>query len=127
MPGCGQSDLLFPNVRDDKRPMSNMTVNRALEYMGFEPRYFTGHDFRATASTWLHENGVDHEVIEMQLAHSKDDKSSAPYNHALYLPKRREMMALWANWLAGLGEAANEPTRRPRGRRSPMQRNRLSP
>lgn len=123
----GGSPILFPNVRDEKRPMSNMTINRALEYMGFKPTYFTGHDFRATASTWLHEHGFQHEVIELQLAHMDDDKSSAPYNHALYLPARKEMMNVWADWLNEIKVSAPAPTRRPRGRRAPMRRTRHAP
>lgn len=118
----GSGPLLFPNNRDASKPMSRMTVNRALEYMGFPPTMFTGHDFRATASTRLHEMGFRGEVVEMQLAHAKTDRVAAAYNHAEFLAERTAMMEAWAEWLEKIGEAAPEATRRPRGRRGPMKR-----
>jgi Arm DNA-binding domain len=58
-----------------------------------------GHDFRATASTYSHEMGWRGEVIEMQLSHKDKNQTRAAYNHAKYLPERREMMQGWADWL----------------------------
>lgn len=62
----------------------------------------SGHDFRATASTFLNEFGVDERLIEMQLAHVQKDKTKAAYNHAKYLDKRREMMQNWADFVDSL-------------------------
>ena len=81
--------------------MSSTTINRALEYMGFAGKEhevnFSGHGFRATASTILNEMGYRSEVIEMQLAHRERDKTRASYNQADYLPQRAEMMQAWAD------------------------------
>ena len=52
----------------------------------------TGHGFRGIASTALHEQGFDHQHIELQLAHSERNEVSAAYNHALYLQPRTVMM-----------------------------------
>ncbi|WP_446479747.1 tyrosine-type recombinase/integrase [Burkholderia seminalis] len=84
-----------------KRPyMSRATINRAIAYMVPDnPEPITGHDFRATASTNLHEMGWKDEVVEMQLSHKDKDRTRSTYNHAKYLPERREMMQAWANWL----------------------------
>jgi integrase len=39
------------------------------------------------------------EFVEMQLAHKDKDRTRSTYNHAKYLPQRREMMQAWADWL----------------------------
>lgn len=75
-----------------------------LERMGYLGK-FSGHGFRSTASTLLHEMGWRSEVIERQLAHAERDKVKAAYNHAEYMPERREMMQAWADWVDGLGVA----------------------
>jgi integrase len=59
--------LLFPGDRNAKKPMSNNTILKALEQMGYKGR-MTGHGFRGIASTILHEQGYDHQHIELQLA-----------------------------------------------------------
>jgi hypothetical protein len=48
--------------------------------------------------------GFDHEHIELQLAHSKEDMVSAAYNYADYLPQRMAMMCAWADALDQLRE-----------------------
>lgn len=95
----GAGVLLFPNSRRPTEPMSATTVNRALEHMGYSSGAWTGHDFRATASTLLHEQGYRSELVEMQLAHADKSKTRAAYNHAQYLPERRAMMQAWADWV----------------------------
>lgn len=99
--GDSKEGYLFPNTRRPKGCMSSTTINRALEYMGFAGKEhevnFSGHGFRATASTMLNEMGYRSEVIEMQLAHQERDKTRASYNQADYLPKRAEMMQAWAD------------------------------
>lgn len=95
----GAGVWLFPNFRRPSDVMSATTINRALEHMGYASGLWTGHDFRATASTQLHEMGYRPEVIERQLAHVEGNKTKAAYNHAEYLPERREMMQAWADWI----------------------------
>jgi hypothetical protein len=51
------------------------------------------------ASTILHEQGYNHEHIELQLAHAPRNEVSAAYNHALYLEPRAKMMQEWADFL----------------------------
>ena len=88
-----------------KRCMTATTVNRALERMGYAGK-FSGHGFRSTASTLLHELGWRSEVIERQLAHAERDKVKAAYNHAEYMPERRDMMQTWADWIDALAAKA---------------------
>lgn len=94
----GHRELLFPGERNPKTPMSNNTILKALERMGYKGR-MTGHGFRGIASTVLHEEGWSHEHIELQLAHQERDNTSAAYNHALYLKPRADMMQWWSDYL----------------------------
>ena len=98
--------LLFPGERDHDKPMSNNTILKALERMGYKGR-MTGHGFRGIASTILHEQGYAHHAIELQLAHQQRDAVSAAYNHALYLKERRVMMHAWADHLDKLRRGAD--------------------
>jgi integrase len=93
----GESGRLFPNSIG-AGVMSNNTILKALERMGYKGR-MTGHGWRSIASTYLHKNGLDHEHIELQLAHSKQDKVSGAYNYANYLEPRTRMMQAWADVL----------------------------
>lgn len=106
-PLTGSGRYLFPSVRTTDRAMSENTVNAALRRMGYEKHEMTGHGFRSMASTLLHEQGWPHEAIERQLAHAERNKVSAAYNYAEHLPKRREMMQAWADYLDGLATGAD--------------------
>jgi integrase len=94
----GNRELLFPSERGDGKTMSNNTILGALKRMGYQGQ-MTGHGFRGLASTILHEQGYNHEHIELQLAHTNRNAVSAAYNHALYLEPRAKMMQDWANYL----------------------------
>lgn len=102
----GGRSLLFPGERDHDKPMSNNTILKALERMGYKGR-MTVHGFRGVASTILHEQGYAHHAIELQLAHQERNEVSAAYNHALYLKERRVMMCEWANHLDKLRKGAD--------------------
>jgi integrase len=94
------SEWVFPSVRRG-RPMSNATVNRALQTMGYDTKTeVTGHGFRATARTLLAEElNFPPEVIEHQLAHTVPDVLGTAYNRTKYLKQRQEMMQVWADYL----------------------------
>lgn len=101
----GGQAYLFPNLRTPKTCMTATTINRALERMGYAGK-FSGHGFRSTASTMLHELGWNEKAIERQLAHVERNKVKAAYNHAEYLPERRAMMQAWADWIDELAKKA---------------------
>jgi integrase len=105
------SAYVFPGDRDAEKPMSNNTILKALERMGYKHR-MTGHGFRGIASTLLHELGWPHEHIELQLAHQERNQVSASYNWATYLPERRKMMQAWANHLDALRKGMKVVPRR---------------
>jgi integrase len=86
--------------------MSENAILAALRRMGYTNGEMTGHGFRSTASTLLHEQGWNHQVIERQLAHAERNAVSAAYNFAEHLPERRKMMQAWADYLDGLKAGA---------------------
>ncbi len=92
------TEWVFPGDRSAKKQMSNNTILKGLERMGYKGR-MTGHGFRGLASTILHEQGYPHEHIELQLAHAPRNAVSAAYNHALHLKGRAKMMQEWADYL----------------------------
>jgi integrase len=94
----GNRRYVFPNLHNPLTFMSENTMLYALYRMGYHSRT-TGHGFRSTASTILNEHGFRADVIERQLAHTERDTVRAAYNHAQYLPERREMMQWWADYL----------------------------
>ena len=93
----GRGRYLFPGARDSKRHMSDGAINAALARIGFKDE-MVGHGFRHMASTRLRELGWPREVVEAQLSH-KVGGTEGVYNMAEYLPKRREMMQAWADYL----------------------------
>lgn len=99
------NDLVFPGERNHEKPMSNNTILKALDRMGYKHR-MTGHGFRGIASTMLHELGHRHDVIELQLAHQERNAVSAAYNHATYLKERWLLMQAWADHLDELRRGA---------------------
>lgn len=95
----GQGDaLLFPGERDHTKSISDNTILKALEIMGYKGR-MTGHGFRGVASTALNEMGYRPDVIEAQLAHVEESRVRAAYNHARYVEERRDLMQEWADCL----------------------------
>ena len=92
----GEGIFIFPGVRANTS-MSTNTILLALARMGYRGK-MTGHGFRGLASTILHENEWPHD-LELQLAHMARNKTSAAYNHALYLTQRAKMLQWWADYL----------------------------
>jgi len=95
---------IFPGV-DKRNPMGTSTINSAIRNALGDPRGYgviTSHDFRATASTWLHEEGFLHDAIELQLAHVNKSKVVATYNQAEHLDRRRELMEWYSGELVNL-------------------------
>lgn len=99
----GDNPLMFPSTKGEGITMSNNTILKALERMGYKG-LMTGHGFRGIASTELHEQNYNHQHIEVQLAHCERDAISGAYNYAEYLPQRTQMMQDWSNYLDSLGK-----------------------
>lgn len=103
-PVSGHGEYVFQGGHSPLRPMSESAVNAALKRMGFDTQtQITGHGFRATARTLLHERlDMDPHIIEHQLAHSVPDNLGSAYNRTKFIGQRKVMMQLWADYLDGL-------------------------
>lgn len=96
----GSGRYVFPNLRTNLRPMSDMAMLSALRAMGYSRDQMTPHGFRATARTILDQVlGFKVDIIEHQLAHAVRDPLGRAYNRTTHLPERRKMMQRWANYL----------------------------
>lgn len=102
--GYLRSEYVFPCARDPRRPMSSNAINAAYRCLGIDTREeLTGHGWRATARTLLHEElGYPPEVIEHQLGHKPPDRLGRAYNRTRFLDQRHRMMQDWADYLDAL-------------------------
>jgi len=105
----GDCEFVFPNARDRRRPISEVTMIGVLRRMGIKRNEMTIHGFRATARTLLEEVlGERYDLIEHQLAHTVRDPNGRAYNRTLHLVERKRMMVRWADYLDGLRETAKQ-------------------
>jgi integrase len=100
----GHGEYVFSGGRDPRRPMSEAAVNAALRRLGYDTQTeITGHGFRATARTILHERlNIDPHIIEHQLAHRVPDNLGSAYNRTKFIDQRKIMMQQWADYLDDL-------------------------
>lgn len=107
-PLTGGGRYVFPSARTphpnvSQRPMTTNALLAALHRIGYTGETMTTHGFRATARTLLDEAlACRPDYIEHQLAHSVRDPNGRAYNRTSYLPERRVMMQMWADYLDGL-------------------------
>ncbi|HHE6471087.1 TPA: tyrosine-type recombinase/integrase [Providencia rettgeri] len=97
-PLSGHYELVFIGRNDHRKPISKESVNQVIELLGYKGR-LTGHGFRHTMSTILHEKGFNSAWIETQLAHIDKNAIRGTYNHAQYMEGRREMMQWYADYM----------------------------
>ncbi|EPQ4127905.1 tyrosine-type recombinase/integrase [Proteus mirabilis] len=97
-PLSGHYELVFIGRNDHRKPISKESVNQVIELLGYKGR-LTGHGFRHTMSTILHEKGYNSAWIETQLAHIDKNAIRGTYNHAQYMHGRREMMQWYADYM----------------------------
>lgn len=100
-PITGMYPLVFIGRNDRTKPISKESVNQVIELLGYKGR-LTGHGFRHTMSTILHEQGFNSAWIETQLAHVDKNAIRGTYNHAHYLEGRREMMQWYGDYIDNL-------------------------
>jgi len=99
----GQYPLVFPGRNDPRKTMSEASINQVFKRIGYTGKV-TGHGFRHTMSTILHEEGFNTAWIETQLAHVDKNAIRGTYNHALYLEGRRDMMQWYADCIDNISK-----------------------
>ncbi|ASK76086.1 tyrosine-type recombinase/integrase [Klebsiella michiganensis] len=97
----GRGKYVFPGRNDAGKPMSEASINQVIKRIGYDGKA-TGHGFRHTMSTILHERGYNTAWIETQLAHVDKNSIRGTYNHAQYLDGRRDMLQWYADYMAAL-------------------------
>jgi integrase len=98
-PLTGHLQHLFPNRNDAAKVISENTVLKVIEVLGYKGR-MTGHGFRTVASTYLNNLGrIRPDMIEVQLAHSEKNQVRGAYNRADYMAYRKAMMQFWGDTL----------------------------
>ncbi|MGM0661689.1 MAG: tyrosine-type recombinase/integrase [Pseudomonadota bacterium] len=92
------TDHVFGKPRSKSGVISE---NAALNLVKrFDPD-ITMHGFRSSFRTWSRKQGLyDHDVMEIALAHEKDDLIAA-YERDDLLEERRPMMQAWADFVTG--------------------------
>ena len=94
----GNTSFLFPSRTKTDGFISDATIGRIIERMGYKGRV-TPHGFRSLASSVLNEQGFNPDAIERQLAHIENNKIRAAYNRADYLNERKEFMQWYSDFL----------------------------
>lgn len=94
----GHTDYLFPSRTKAAGFISDATLTRIIERMGYKG-IATPHGFRALASSVLNEQGYNPDAIERQLAHEESNRIRAAYNRADYLDERRAFMQQYSDYL----------------------------
>lgn len=102
----GRGRFVFPGRNDAGKTMSEASINQVIKRIGYDGKA-TGHGFRHTMSTILHEQGYNTAWIETQLAHADKNSIRGTYNHAQYLDGRREMLQWYADYMDALENGEN--------------------
>ncbi|PHM61157.1 tyrosine-type recombinase/integrase [Xenorhabdus ishibashii] len=105
-PISGSYQYVFPSRTDYRKHISDMAINTMIRRMGYSGRA-TGHGFRHTMSTILHDQDFNTAWVEKQLAHVDKNSIRGTYNHAQYLDGRREMLQWYADYMEMLEQGEN--------------------
>lgn len=101
-----RKDWLFPAIKG--RKMSGMAMSMLLRRMKVD---VTVHGFRSGFRDWSAEcTGYAHEVAEMALAHTIENKVERAYRRGDLFEKRRRLMDDWATYCATIPAAAANVT-----------------
>jgi len=104
-PATGHGEHVFPSRNGMGRVISENTVNKIIETMGYKGRQ-TGHGFRSMARTTLGEMGHRWEVLEAMLSHALENQTAAAYVRTTYFEERRSIMQKWADYLDAVKSGA---------------------
>lgn len=101
-----EKEWLFPTAKGGQ--LSGMAMAMLLRRMKVE---VTVHGFRSAFRDWAAERtNYAHEVCEMALAHTIENKAEAAYRRGDLFDKRRRLMADWAGFCASDGAAGSKVT-----------------
>ena len=105
-----ESGLVFPSPLKVGSPLSDMTLTKVLRSVGLAERA-TVHGFRSSFKNWtLEQTDTPWAVSEAALAHFLGNATEQAYARSDLFERRRALMQLWADYLAGepQGELAQQ-------------------
>lgn len=101
------SPWVFPSQVKHRNPMSDGTVNKAIQRLGFG-KEMVAHGFRALARTTIREKLKYHsEVIEKQISHKSSGPLGEAYDRTQFEEERINMMQDWADYIDELVNSEN--------------------
>ncbi|HBV3334521.1 TPA: site-specific integrase, partial [Klebsiella pneumoniae] len=108
----GNRIFVFTSDHYPKKPMSENTINHALQTMGYNTKKdVCSHGFRTMACSALIESGKwSRDAIERQMSHQERNNVRAAYIHkAELIPERRKMMQWWSDYLQQIHHEFKHP------------------
>lgn len=93
----GNKDFVFASRAKRNAPINKQTPAKTLKSIGYEGKQ-TAHGLRAVASTYMHENNIPYDVVELNLSH-KIGGLRGVYNRAQYLDQRRAALTQWNEYV----------------------------
>ncbi|EPV7324507.1 tyrosine-type recombinase/integrase, partial [Klebsiella oxytoca] len=108
----GERVFVFTSDHFPKKPMSENTINHALQSMGYDTKKdLCSHGFRTMACSALIESGKwSRDAIERQMSHQERNNVRAAYIHkAELIPERQKMMQWWSDYLMQLQHGFHHP------------------
>lgn len=110
----GKDGWVFPALSRRGTPhLHRDTLSKALRESGLQGIHVP-HGFRASLRTLAREEfGIDIDVLEAQLAHSRGSATEQAYNRAKHLKSRAVVMQRWADWLDELRQKPQKTINSP--------------
>ena len=108
----GRFHLVFPGEGSSGAPLSEGTINKALQRMGYDTKTeVCGHGFRTMACGALVQSGLwQEDAVERQMSHQERNSVRLAYTHAAeFMQERRLMMQWWSDYLDANRQQAVTP------------------
>ena len=107
--GSDKHGLMFPSPVKEGQPISENTMNKALERVGYPGSVHTPHGFRSTFSTMVNQSYLfSPDAVEAQLAHLDPDRVRAAYNRAAHIEQRTEIMQWWGDQIDAMRQSVHD-------------------
>jgi len=101
----GEGSRVFPSIKGGDGCMSEGTINKALQSLGYKGK-MVGHGFRTIFSTTMNNQNFNPDAIEIQLSHEVGGVRGK-YMRGKYWDERPTLMQYYADCLDGLRDGAD--------------------
>jgi integrase len=99
---------VFPSVRGEGAPLSNMAMLECLRRLGVGEQATVHGLCRASFATWAYEAaGAREEIVEACLAHKEADRVKAAYDRSQHHTARRWLLQAWSDFVNGKARGSN--------------------